>query len=199
MVIGIDINDTLRNFSGQFEYVYRKFIDPTFELGEEGVWSSDYSEVFPFVTREEYDRFRYEDYAFELYGRADACAKGLNAKFNKWTSLDLMDVDREKVPEIVLFSPLEANLTIQATYSYLSANLCRARTMHFPVDSTKMWDVCDIIVTANPTILGSKPEGKTSVKIETAYNKESEADYTFPDMERLIDDEEKTIIKLIEK
>lgn len=199
MVIGVDINDTLRDFSGQFEYVYRKFIDPTFELGEEGVWSNDYSEVFPFVTKDEYEQFRYTDCPFELYARADACSKTVNANFNKWTGIDLMDVDKEKVPEIILFSPLEANLTIQATYSYLSANLCRARTMHFPVDSTKMWDKCDIIITANPTILEAKPEGKVSFKILTDYNKETEADYTFDSMDALMDDADKTIIKLIEQ
>lgn len=199
MVIGIDINDTMRDFSGQFDYVYKKFIDPTFELGEEGVWSNDYSQVYPFVTKDQYESFRYIDYPFELYARADACSKNLNVKFNKWTGIDLMDVDKEKVPEIILFSPLESNLTIQATYSYLSANLCRVRTMHFPVDSTSMWEKCDIIITANPTILDAKPEGKVSIKIEADYNKDTEADYTFATMEELIDDGEKTIIKLIEE
>ena len=61
------------------------------------------------------------------------------------------------------------------------------------------WDKCDIIITANPNILAAKPEGKISVKIEQPYNKEITADYTFKNMEAVIKDPNRTIIKILEK
>lgn len=198
MVIGIELNDVLRDFTKQFEYVYNKFFDKTFELGEMGMHSFNPMDVFPFITEDEYRKFRYEDYPFELFGRADPCSKTLNADFNKWTSVDIMDVDEDKVPHVILFSALESNLTIQATLSYLSVNMCRVRDIRFPTDSTKMWDTCDLIITANPNILSAKPDGKVSVKIKQPYNDGIEADYTYDDMEALIHDTDRKIIKLIE-
>lgn len=199
MVIGVELNDVLRNYRAHFLEVYNKFIDATYEPDEESRETFDLGQAFPFITDDEYRTFRYVDYAYELNARASECTPSLNTKFLKWTSTDLMDVDRDKVPELMVFSALEANLTIQATIAYLSTSLCRARTIYFPVDSTKIWDKCDIVITANPNILEAKPEGKISIKIEQEYNKEAEADYTFENMAAVIDDPERTIIKILEK
>ena len=43
----------------------------------------------------------------------------------------------------------------------------------------KIWDKCDILITANPDLLDSKPEGKKTVRIEKDYNKESKYDATY--------------------
>lgn len=48
-----------------------------------------------------------------------------------------------------------------------------------PSNSEKIWDRCDVLITADPYLLDIKPEGKISVKIETEYNAESDADFTF--------------------
>lgn len=199
MVIGIEINDVLRDYRAHFLEVYNKFVDGTYEPDEESNETFDLGQAFPFITDEEYRTFRYVDHPYELNARASECTPSLNTYFLKWTTTDLMDVDQDKVPDVIIFSALEANLTIQATIAYLSTSLCRARTIHFPVDSTKMWDKCDIIITANPNILAAKPEGKISVKIEQPYNKEITADYTFKNMEAVIKDPNRTIIKILEK
>ena len=195
--IGIELNDVLRDYTGQFLYVFKKFIDPTCELSKDDIKSPDYSEALPFKTRGEYETFRYTDYPYEIHARADECSKGLDTKMNLWLNRDLSNLLPEYVPEVIYYSALESNLTIQSTLAYLAAHICRVREILFPQDSTKIWDRCDIVITANPTVLKAKPEGKISVKISTPYNEKCEADYTFDEMESVIDDPNRTIIKLL--
>lgn len=198
--IGIELNDVLRAYTEQFIYVYRKFIDPAAELKTEDITDADFSKSFPFKNRDEYTNFRYIDYPFELHARADECSKGLNAKFNMWTGRDLINaVEKDNAPEFILYSPLEANLTIQSTLSYLSANMCRMREIWFPVNSTDIWKRCDIVITANPTVLDAKPDGKVSVKINMPYNAGSTADHAFDSMAAVIDDPDRAIEKLLEE
>ena len=65
--------------------------------------------------------------------------------------------------------------------------------------AAKMWDTCDVIITANPNILSAKPEGKISVKIESTYNNDSEADFTYATMEELMADKEGDFMKKLEQ
>lgn len=62
------------------------------------------------------------------------------------------------------------------------------REYHFPVDSKTIWDKCDVLITADPFLLENKPEGKITVKIETSYNKNCSADYTYDKCISLIKD-----------
>ena len=105
--------------------------------------------------------------------------------------------DDEDVPEIVLVSPFEANLTIQATLTFLSTFPSRVREIYFPVDSQTVWDRCDILITANPIYLNNVPEGKYVIKINKPYNKECEAKYAFDSMLELIKDKDEIIRKII--
>ena len=194
MVIGIDVNDVLRDYTGQFEYAFNKYMDESFRLGDDEPSTFDFSVAFPFVTQKDYENFRYTDYPFELNGRADPVSQTVHANLNRWINTDLDDTDER--PEVIIFSALESQLTIQATLAYLSWNMCRVRELAFPVDSSKMWERCDVIVTANPNILASKPDGKKSVKIEAPYNKDSEADFTFKDLESMMSDENKSVLNI---
>ena len=90
------------------------------------------------------------------------------------------------------------NLSIQSTLSFLARFGVRIREIHFPVDSVKMWDKCDIMITANPNLLNAKPDGKVSIKINAPYNTEAKGDYEFDSMLDVIHDENNTIINLIE-
>lgn len=204
MTIGIDINDVLRDTTGQFIKMYQKVINPDFEIELENVTDFDFLNVFPFLdennrpSRMNFNKFKYEDCAFELYGRTPVMSRTLASDFNLWTQNTLMNFDKEKTPEIILFSPFEMNLSIQSTLSFLACFGCRVRNIEFPTDSFKMWDKCDAIITANPNLLNAKPEGKISFKIEAPYNKEAKADHVFASMEELIKDENNTLITLIE-
>lgn len=198
MRIAIDINDVLRDFTGQFKKQYIKHIDSTFNIEDEDIKSSDLFEVFPFDNREQYEKFRYLDCPYEIYGRAEPMDQMLPYRFNDWLQNTLRDVDEDKIPDVMLVSPLEANLTIQATYAFLAKLPTRAREVYFPIDSSTVWERCDILITANPLFLNNVPEDKIVIKINMPYNKDIECKYSFNSMMEIINDNEDTIISLIE-
>lgn len=197
--IAIDINDVLRDNVSQFKKYYNKMINPDFEINTAEITSFDLYDDFPFDDRIAYNKFKYEDCPFELFGRAEPVDKMLPYRFNNWTQNTLRDFEEDKMPEVFLFSPFEIGITIQSTCSFLSKIGCRIREIRFPIDSFSTWDNCDIMVTANPNLIDAKPEGKTVIKIEMPYNKDIECEYSYTDMMSLIQDENDTIIDLINK
>ena len=197
MKIAIDINDVLRDFTSQFKNYYIKGIDPSFEIEDDEITSFDFSEIFPFKDRNAYNIFKYVDFAFELYGRAEPMDKMLPYRFNDWTQKTLKDLDKEYIPDIMLVSPFETGKSIQSTYAFLSKISSSVREIYFPVDSSTIWDRCDILITANPNLIENAPEGKTVVKVEMPYNKNVETKYTFKSLMDVINDENETIIKIL--
>ena len=205
MRIAIDINDVLRDYTRQFANMYKKVIDNSFDISYEEIDDFNFINIFPFYNENgEIDmmllnKFKYEDCAFEIYGRAEAMDRMLPAEFNLWTQNAMRNFDDDKIPEIILFSPFEMNLSIQSTLSFLARFGVRVREILFPIDSTKMWEKCDIMITANPNLLNAKPDGKISFKVNAPYNKEAKGDYEFNSMSEIIQDKNNTIINLIEK
>lgn len=197
MKIAIDINDVLRDFTRQFKNYYCKSIDPSFDIKDEDINSFDLYEVFPFKNREAYNVFRYIDFAFELYGRAEAMDRMLPYRFNDWTQKTLKNLDKENIPEIMLVSPFETGKSIQSTYSFLSKISSSVREVYFPIDSSTIWDRCDILITANPNLIENVPDGKIVFKIETSYNKSVETKFSFKSLMDIINDENETIIKIL--
>ena len=65
MTIGIDINDVLRDTTGQFIKMYQKVINPDFEIELENVTDFDFLNVFPFLdennrpSRMNFNKFKY--------------------------------------------------------------------------------------------------------------------------------------------
>ena len=197
MKIAIDINDVLRDFTTQFKNYYIKGIDPSFEIEDKDINSFDLSEVFPFKDKNAYHMFRYIDYAFELYCRAEAMDKMLPYRFNDWTQKTLRNLDKENIPEIMLVSPFEIGKSIQSTYSFLSKISSSVREVYFPIDSYTIWDRGDILITANPNLIENVPEGKIVIKIDTPYNKSVECKYSFKSLMDVITDENETVIKIL--
>lgn len=195
--IAIDINDVLRDNLTQFINCYKKAIDPDCEIKIDDVKSFDLYDVFEFESRDDFTNFKYNEYSYELYARAEPMDKMLPYKFNDWLQNTMRDFDDKDIPEIFLFSPFEIGLTIQATYAFLAKIGCRCREIVFPIDSQKVWDKCDIMITANPKLLSNRPDNKIAIKIKTPYNDNVECKYTFNSFMDLIHDENDTISKLI--
>lgn len=203
--IAIDINDVLRDYTRQFANIYKKFIDKTFDIPYEEMNDFNFLNIFPFYDEDgnvdsmKYNQFKYQDYAFEIFGRAEAMERMLPADFNLWAQNTMRNFGEDKLPEIMIFSPFEMNLSIQSTLSFLARFGIRAREILFPVDSMTMWDKCDVMITANPNLLNATPKGKVSFKIKAPYNTEAKGTYEFDSMMDIIHDEKNTIINLIEK
>lgn len=204
MIIAIDINDVLRDYTNQFISMYKKVIDNSFDIEYKDVDDFNFINVFPFYDEDgnidemRFNAFKYEDCAFEIYGRANATDRTLPADFNLWTQNTMRNFDEDKIPEIILFSPFEMNLSIQSTLSFLARFGIRVRNIMFPVNSMSMWDKCDVMITANPNLLNATPENKVSFKIETPYNTQSKGSYAFKSMLDVIHDENNTLVNIVE-
>lgn len=196
--IAIDLNDVVRDYSGQFINCYQKLIDPKFEMKDEDITSFDFSECFPFKSKSEYNNFKYTDAAFELHARAEMTDNRLQGVLTDWTDNILTNLDVDEDPEVFFFSPFELGITISATLSFLAAHGVRAREYYFPVNSMTIYDKCDILITANPNLVKNCPEDKTVIMINRPYNKNVETKYLFRNLFEVIKDEDETIIKLIE-
>jgi len=196
MTIAIDINDVIRDNMYQFRYIYQKYIDSTFEIDLNDIDTYNMMNHYPFEDESELNQFKYYDYPFELYGRAEACDKRLPYAFNDYLEKTLRDLD--EIPNVILFSPFEIGLTIQSTFSFLSAKTIRAREIYFPVDSMTIYDRADVVITAQPSLIENCPEGKTVIKVVKPYNKNIETKYSFDSMMDIINDPNETLIKIIE-
>lgn len=177
MVLGIDINDTLRAFTRNLIDRYKKSIDETFDLDEDNIETNNYIDILPFKTLQEYNEFLYTDYPYEIYGCAMFMDRNLGALLNSWIN-KLYDYE-DKKPDLVFISTREGGLAISSTLYFLSKTGCEMRKILFPIDSLESWNACDVLITANPLLLDNKPENKISIKIAASYNKDSISDYTF--------------------
>lgn len=192
MKIAIDLNDVVRDFSNNFVRYYIEGYDHEYDLSNFEFWSNDLSIVFPFKSKQSYYNFIYNNYAFELYGKCDVCTRKLETELNDWTEKTLKDIDTDEPIEVMFVSTKEYGLSIGNTYFFLSKLGTKIREVYFPTDSFTIWDKCDVLITANPELLDSKPNDKVSIKIKAEYNKENDADYTFKDLSTFLTNNENT-------
>ena len=185
MKIAIDLNDVVRDYSRNFVKYYKKGINHSFNEEDVEFYTNEMSILLPFQSDEQYRRFVYEDYAFELFSKCPPVEKNLPRDLNEWVEFNLLDEDIE----VMVVSPMECDLTIQSTYSFLAKIGLRVREVYFPIDSSTVWDKCDILITANPRFLNNKKEGKKVIKINKEYNNECECDISYNSLYEIIRDE----------
>lgn len=201
--IAIDINEVIRDFRAKFFDIYYSVfpaLDENYPYGE----FYDMDKSFPFydetkrIDKNLRDKFQYEDYVFEIYARAKLTNKMIIPMMESWIYNQLYDYEPELNPDILIVSPLEGGLSIPATLSFLSRIALKERNIYFPVDSSTIWDKCDILITANPKLIESCPEGKNVIKINALYNKDTNTKYTFDSFADVIQDPNNTVKCLLE-
>lgn len=177
--ISIDLNQVLRDFTRQFTKMYNKMINPSFRIDYDEITDWDFFNIFPFDDKNEYWQFLYSsDASYELYGCAEVMERNLGPEFSAWVENDMTNFDEDN-PNIRIVSPFEMHLSIPSSMHFLARIGCKIRNCTFPIVSASIWDDTDILVTAHPKLITSKPEGKIVIKINTPYNKDLEADYSF--------------------
>jgi len=193
MKIGISINEVLRDFIGQFNYTYEKYVGET-KLTAKDVTSFDLMEFFKFDSVDKFNSFLYLEAPLEIFGHADQLHDGLINHLNEF----LIDIEDEGEHEIELVSR-EVNKAIPSTLFFLSKTGARPTSIRFVKSYEKKWDNVDVLITANPKALESKPSDKISVKVKTSYNTDVKADYEIDSILDFIKDEElrKKILKKI--
>lgn len=184
MKLAIDLNDVIRDYSRNFVKYFKKGINHAFD--EDGVefYTNDMSILLPFSSNEQYRRFVYEDYPFELYGKCPTVEQNLARDLNEWIEFTLPDDDIE----VMFVSPMECDLTIQSTYSFLAKIGSRVREVYFPIDSATVWDKCDALITANPRFFATKHDDKKIIKVNKDYNKECLADMEYDSLVDIMKD-----------
>ena len=186
MKIAITINEVLRDFTGQLSYIYNKYVDRDFSLVDTPVTEWDLLEYFKFKDTKELNSFLYTECSYEIFGMADQLHDNVIAKLNEF----MVDVNDYEEHEVILISR-EANKSIPATLFFLSKLGFSGNDIKFVKNYEDKWDFVDVLVTANPIALETKPEGKISVKIDSMYNKDVESDYTLLDVMELFNNEDK--------
>ena len=186
MKIAIDLNDVIRDYSRNFVKYFKKGINHAFNEEDVEFYTNEMRILLPFQSDEQYRRFVYEDYAFELFSKCPPVEKDLPRDLNEWIEFDLLD---EEI-EVMFVSPMECDLTIQSTYSFLAKIGSRVREIYFPIDSSTVWDKCDVLITANPRFLNNKKEGKKIVKINKEYNDKCLCDVSYDSLYEIIRDKE---------
>lgn len=182
--IGVSLNEVLRDHIGQFLYTYEKYIKPNTGYMVDDIKSLDFMQYFDFKTVDDLNSFMYDEVSLELFGHNDQVEDNLMTKFNTF----LMDIKDDEEHEIEIVSR-EIHRSIPSTLFFLSKLSCRAENIRFVQDHADYWKGVDILITADPKALDLKPVGKISVKIKTAYNTESSADFELDSILELINDE----------
>lgn len=207
--LGITINGVLRDLEFQFDKVYRKaFIrndslvgmNENFEAVEEETdWekeerlekekitlpvdTTDFMNHYKFDSKISFENFINEDYNFQILGAATALPKSFDYL------LRIQNVgEANQLFDTTIFSK-ENGKSITSTLNFLGKSMCRTKSLKFLDDYKNIWDFCDVIITDLPEILESKPEGKTSIKINKLYNQWSPSDYTFDSLAEVSDKE----------
>jgi hypothetical protein len=183
MKIGISLNEVLRDFIGQFAYTYEKYIGPV-DILKNPVNDFDLLNHFKFNSVDELNKFLFLEASLEIFGHADQLHENIMNQFNMF----LMDIKDEEEHEVIITSK-EVAKSIPSTYFFLSKLGCKADKINFVPNFEDTWDNIDLLITANPVALESKPEGKISVKINASYNKDSKADFELDSILDFIKDE----------
>lgn len=161
-IIGITIDDVLRDFSGKFVEMYNDTY-PDQEIDENQIKSiSPYKINHFFQNEEEMEEFLYESNVVDLYGFA-------NEKINNIvTDLSFInEIMLENGFELVIISK-EKGKSIPSTFIFLSKTRCRLKKVIFVDDYEEMLKHVDYLVTTS-TYFNSR--NKKIIKVEREYNK----------------------------
>lgn len=197
--IGIEVNGVLRDTIEKFTQIYQKnlidnnqneFVGQTFKIDISGnteeitkvephnyeilsdVTSLELTTHFSFKNQDELYSFMYEDYTMELFGHAPS------TELNTFNLLNEIYYDLRDNYDLTILSD-EIGKSKPATLFFLSKFGCLLEKIVFYSESTKniIWDEIDILLTANPTLLLTKPVDKILIKFNTEYNKHIDSEY----------------------
>ncbi|MFW6219876.1 MAG: hypothetical protein ACOC33_03470 [bacterium] len=125
------------------------------------------SEKNKLTAKEVYNRFLYQDYAYEIHAAAPLLYRQLDLHFEKFYKKYMDYVN------FILVSK-ENWFTIPSTLFFLSKITSRVRNYKFVETNDEIWDGIDILITTDPELLNEKPkDDKKVIKILRPYNKKS--------------------------
>jgi hypothetical protein len=213
MVIGITINNILRDHITQLKRVYYIVTDETAiepinpfdleasfpnkqstEIIQEFKVESDNEPSTELILNELDENFNvydfiYKEASFEIFGRSEESIDGLIRILKEWEK-------KWKVKFVLLNK--ESPRSKCATLFFLSKNGFDLDTVYFPTKDKDFWTNIDVLITDNPKILKCKPKNKTSIKIINDFNLDIKSDFSIIKLDNNTK-EIKNIIKTIKE
>lgn len=153
------------------------------KTGEAPVDSLAFKAVTKMVTADEkYNRFIYEDYAFEIHGAAPPVYKRLDKDLESFYNQYKDQFDIKIVSKENWFS-------IPPTLFFLSKLMPRITEYKFVKTNEDVWNSVDILLTTDPELI-NRPAEKRVIKIIRPYNEENEADFDVLQVVELVDNKD---------
>ena len=207
MKVAITLNDVVRTHYEHTKSILEEEIKRTQEIGEvfeldddgeiigdnlstekKGILLNNtidnyrFSKIYSFESDQDYDNFIYNERAFSIFSRAEVVYPEVCQDLNK--------LYREIIKDhsCTIVSQERGNSKI-ATLNFLSVNKVLVNNYKFVYDYSKMWQLFDVIITANPFIIKRKNlnnQNKLSVKIKTQYNEHIKSDYEFDNLSEVL-------------
>jgi hypothetical protein len=200
MRIAIDLNGVLRDTITKFTQIYEKYLIEsenntfsvqTYNVDLSGntesidlednnfvyeilsdVTSLELDKHFSFKNKDEVFSFMYEEYTMELFGHSPS------TEINSFNTLNDLYVEfRDKYNFLIVSN--EIGKSKPASLFFLSKFGCLIEKIIFYSEITKndMWNEIDVLLTADPSLLLNKLDGKIVVKYNTNYNKHINSEY----------------------
>lgn len=188
MRIGIDLNNVLRDTLSKIEQIYSRWYIDSENTSEDNfefkiispVTTLNLKEHLNFKDDDHLYDFLYKEHTMEIFGHAGS------VEMNSMNDLNDFYLDMRDEHEISIVSD-EIGKSKPATLFFISKFGCLIENINFYSEQTKnnMWDKIDVLLTANPDLLLSKPENKTVIKFVTNYNKEIETQHSISKIKEL--------------
>jgi hypothetical protein len=189
MKFAFDVDEVLRATLDKTKAVYEKFFieDYIYEEGEEKfnyeiiepITSDYFFNFFKFPTEDDYVNFMYIDFPMSINGHAPAVSANTFNIFSDIQKNVLKKKDTVSVISKGVAKQKPATLFFLSKYGLETDEILFYNTTTYK----KMWSKFDVIVTASPNLLLSKPEKKISIKVQTCYNENINSDFTIKSIE----------------
>jgi len=146
-----------------------------------------------FTAREMYNKFMYEDFCMDIFGFAPKMYPQVDKDSDQFYLKFKDQFDLALVSKENWFS-------IAPTLFFLAKVTPRFNSYFFYEENKEIWDRVDYLITTDPELIESKPEGKKVIKLDRPFNHELEGDVVATNLIDLVDSEEfKKLINYIEE
>ena len=154
------------------------------------ITSMNLTDHFVFRTNEDLFEFFYVDFPMNIFGHAGSTEN------NSFNTLNDIYKDLRDEHELTVVSD-EIEKSKPATLFFLSKFGCLIENVKFfsKITEESLWENTDILLTSNPNLIETKPEGKIVVKYKTTYNVNEEADFEIENLEQFKELYEKLNLK----
>lgn len=188
IVIGITLDDVIRDFSFQFIKLYNETY-PSKEITGDDI--DIYNLQHLFDSKEHALDFIYSEVVLELFGLGNQTTKNCLLDLNK-----INEIFEEEGFELVIISN-EYGKSKSASIYFLGANMCQLNKIIFVKNNQELFDNCEYIVTTNYLLFDKfKEEYERIILIDKDYNKQIEAKYRLSKVTKLPDLIEELKIKI---